>query len=67
MPIVRIDMMEGRSPERKADLIRRVTEVVVETLAVRPEQVRVLLSEFPPEHWGIAGNPAKPVAQEPAV
>jgi 4-oxalocrotonate tautomerase len=56
MPIVRIDLLEGRAPERKADLIRRVTEAVVAALDVRPEQVRVLLSEIPPEHWAIGGQ-----------
>jgi 4-oxalocrotonate tautomerase len=56
MPIVRIDLLEGRTPERKADLIRRVTEAVVIALDVLPEQVRVLLSEIPPAHWAIAGE-----------
>jgi 4-oxalocrotonate tautomerase len=56
MPIVRIDLLEGRTTERKADLIRRVTEAVVAALDVRPEQVRVLLSEVPPEHWAIGGR-----------
>ncbi|HNP73351.1 MAG TPA: 4-oxalocrotonate tautomerase family protein [Kouleothrix sp.] len=56
MPIVRIDMLAGRTPERKADLIRRVTDAVVAALEVRPEQVRVLLSEVPPEHWAIGGE-----------
>jgi 4-oxalocrotonate tautomerase len=50
MPIVRIDLLEGWASERKADLIRRVTEAVVAALDVRPEQVRVLLTEVPPEH-----------------
>lgn len=56
MPIVRIDLLEGRAAERKADLIRRVTEAVVAALDVRPEQVRVLLSEVPPEHWAVGGT-----------
>lgn len=56
MPIVRIDLLEGRAPERKADLIRRVTDAVVEALAVRPEQVRVLLNELPPENWAVGGK-----------
>jgi 4-oxalocrotonate tautomerase len=55
MPIVRIDLMEGRSPDRKADLIRRVTEAVVAALQVQPEQVRVLLVEVSPEHWAVGG------------
>jgi 4-oxalocrotonate tautomerase len=56
MPIVRIDLLEGRAPERKVDLIRRVTEAVVVALDVLPEQVRVLLNEVPPEHWAIGGQ-----------
>jgi 4-oxalocrotonate tautomerase family enzyme len=50
MPIVRIDLLEGRTSERKADPIRGVTA------AVRPEQVRMLLSKTSPEHWGIGGE-----------
>jgi 4-oxalocrotonate tautomerase len=56
MPIVRIDLLEGRAPERKLDLIRRVTEAVVATLGVRSEQVRVLLTEIPAQHWAIGGE-----------
>lgn len=63
MPIVRIDMLAGREQERKAELIRRVTEAVVATLGVQPEQVRVLLTELPPEHWGIGGQSAAERAQ----
>jgi 4-oxalocrotonate tautomerase len=55
MPIIRIDLVAGRPPERTRDLIRRVTEAVVAALAVRPEQVRVLLTELPPEHWAVGG------------
>lgn len=41
---------------RKADLIRRVTAAVVESLAVRPDQVRVLLYELPDDHWAVGGQ-----------
>ena len=41
-----------------SELIRRVTEAVVAALDVQPEQVRVLLAEVPPEHWGIGGTTA---------
>jgi 4-oxalocrotonate tautomerase len=56
MPIVRIDMLAGRSPETKAALIQRITEAVVETLGSQPAQVRVLLNEVAPENWGVAGE-----------
>ncbi|HEU5104011.1 MAG TPA: 2-hydroxymuconate tautomerase family protein [Roseiflexaceae bacterium] len=56
MPIVRIELLEGRAPELKEELIRRVTEAVTTTLAVQPAQVRVLLYELPPQHWGVSGQ-----------
>ena len=68
MPIVRIDLLEGRAPERKVDLIRRVTEAVVAALDVQPEQVRVLLNEVPPEHWALGGQTiAERAARSPAA
>jgi 4-oxalocrotonate tautomerase len=55
MPIVRIDLLEGRSREHKVELVRRVTEAVSTALDVQPGQVRVLVYEVPPEHWAVGG------------
>ena len=55
MPFVQISMLPGRSPEQKRSLLAEVTEAVVRTCKVQPEQVRVLISEIPAEHWGVAG------------
>lgn len=55
MPIIRIDLLEGRSDERKRALIRNVTAAVVESLGVAPEQVRVLVSEYAPDDWAVGG------------
>ena len=56
MPIVRIEMLQGRTPEVKNDLIACVTDAVVNSLGVDPQQVRVLLYELPPEHWVVGGQ-----------
>ncbi len=56
MPIVRIELTEGRTAEQKSALIHGVTDAVVEALAVTPEQVRVLVFEVPPEHWAVGGT-----------
>ena len=56
MPIIRIELVEGRAPELKEELICRVTDAVTTTLAVQPAQVRVLLYELPPEHWAVGGQ-----------
>ena len=56
MPIVRIELLQDRTPKVKNELIARVTDAVVTTLGVDPDQVRVLLYEVPPEHWAVGGQ-----------
>jgi 4-oxalocrotonate tautomerase len=59
MPIANIQLIAGREPQLKTSLIKAVTAVIAETLKVKPETVRVILTEVPPEHWGIGGVTAK--------
>ena len=64
MPIVRIDLLQGRPAAMKKALIVRVTEAVVETLGVERVQVRVLINEVPPEHWAVGGVTKAASAEE---
>lgn len=62
MPIIDVSLIEGRSPERKAALIRELTDVAERVLEVPRASIRVLLREVPAEHWGIGGEAARPKA-----
>ncbi len=55
MPLVQATIMEGRTQEQKEAFFRGVTQVAVETLNVKPEQVRVVINEVPRTHWAIGG------------
>ncbi len=57
MPVVIINMLEGRTKKMKRDLIRKVTDAVVESLGVRPDSVRVIINEVPKENFAVAGLP----------
>jgi 4-oxalocrotonate tautomerase len=59
MPIANLMILEGRAPEVKQALIRAVTNAIVDSLLVKPESVRVVVQEIPPQHWGIGGVSAK--------
>ncbi|WP_338469324.1 4-oxalocrotonate tautomerase [Niallia sp. XMNu-256] len=61
MPLIQINIMEGRPPEKVTELIANVTDTVSETLNAPKENVRVLVTEMPKTHWGIAGRPASEV------
>jgi 4-oxalocrotonate tautomerase len=59
MPIIVAYLLEGRPKEKKAALIRRLTEAAVEALEVPAEQVRVVLQEMPKDQYGIGGKTAE--------
>jgi len=58
MPIVRIDLWEGRDDATKESLIKNVAEAVAKILGIAIEHVTVILQEFPKKHWGMGGVPA---------
>lgn len=59
MPIAQISIMEGRSKEAKAELIREVTDAICRSLGARRETVRVLVYEIEKAEWGIGGETAE--------
>jgi 4-oxalocrotonate tautomerase len=61
MPIVNVNIMEGRSEEKIKVLIENVTLAVSESLDVPSERVRVLVTEVPKTHWGIGGTTAEEI------
>jgi len=58
MPIIRIELWAGRSPEIKDKLIQNVTKTVCETVGCPPEAVIVVIEDIPKENWGQAGKQA---------
>jgi len=57
MPVIIINMLEGRSAEKKRKLLRKVTDAVVEALEVEPESVRIIINKIPKENFTVAGLP----------
>jgi len=55
MPIITAMILSGRTREQKRMLIQQVTQAAVTTLSVQPQQVRVIIQEIAPEHWGSGG------------
>lgn len=55
MPIIQVQVLEGRSDEKIKDLVAGITKTAVETLGVKPEQVRVIVQPIPHKYWGVGG------------
>ena len=60
MPLVEITLIEGRPDAKKAALIAKVTDAVVEAIDAPVEAVRVVIREVPAAHWGVGGKPKGP-------
>ncbi len=56
MPYVNVKITrEGATPEQKAELIRRMTQVLVDVLKKNPETTVVVIEEVETDNWGIGG------------
>jgi len=55
MPLVQITMIQGRTPEMKGELIKKVTDAIIEAIRVPRDRVRVILYEVSKENIGEGG------------
>ncbi|MFM0436186.1 tautomerase family protein [Paraburkholderia strydomiana] len=56
MPTLEVYLPQGHSDERKASLIRGLTQATVDAIGAPAESVRILLSELPVSHIGLGGK-----------
>ena len=56
MPIVRIEMLEGRSLAQKRELARVITDAVCTIAHTTPEDTFVLFAEYSVEQWASEGR-----------
>ena len=56
MPILRLEMHPGRTPEQKREFVREATRVAVEILKCPPESVDILIQEIPRDQWAKSGK-----------
>ncbi len=56
MPYVRVELIEGRSEEKKAEIARRITQAMVECAGTSPESVFVVFDDVKVENWAIGGE-----------
>jgi 4-oxalocrotonate tautomerase len=50
-----VNLLQGRSVEAKRKFADEVTKSACNCLSVRPDQVRVIFSDMPPENYAVAG------------
>jgi 4-oxalocrotonate tautomerase len=56
MPFVNIKMTPGATAEKKAELIKAVTKLMVDLLGKNPDTTHVVIEEVATDNWGIGGE-----------
>jgi 4-oxalocrotonate tautomerase len=58
VPVVIVEMWEGRTVEQKEKLIKGITRAFEESLGTKPESLSIVLHDVPKTNWGKGGEQA---------
>ena len=56
MPIVIVEMWEGRTIEQKRRLVEGITSVIVNIVGAPQEAVEIIIKDNPKHNWAIGGK-----------
>ncbi|MBN1298408.1 MAG: tautomerase family protein [Actinobacteria bacterium] len=56
MPIVTIDLLEGRTVQQKRELAEKITAIISEVAEVKPEVVWIKINEMKKENFSTGGT-----------
>jgi 4-oxalocrotonate tautomerase len=65
MPIVRIEMLAGRSPEIKQQLALEMTQTMARVCQCDPAHVYVMFNDVQHQDWAVAGQLFDPPSAKP--
>ncbi len=55
MPIVTVEMWEGRTIEQKKQLVEGITTVIT-NMGVSPQEVHIIIKDNPKHNWATGGK-----------
>lgn len=55
MPFVIVEFWEGRTVDQKRNLVKAITEAMVEHANCKPEHLHVVIHDTPKDSWGRNG------------
>lgn len=56
MPIVRVEMIEGRTEDQKQRLSEIITRAMVEVAGSKSEETYVVFEDVPSRNWAVGGK-----------
>ncbi|MEQ9463247.1 MAG: 2-hydroxymuconate tautomerase family protein [Haliea sp.] len=55
MPVVTVQLWEGRTVEQKRKLVKAITEAMVEHADVNPDGLHIIVHDVPKDSWARGG------------
>jgi 4-oxalocrotonate tautomerase len=55
MPFINVKMLEGRTPEQKKELVKAITDVMVNVCNAKADSTMVVIEDIPRDHWAKGG------------
>lgn len=55
MPMIRVDILEGRPEAMKQELAERLTEALSQVMGLPPEATHVIIEEHDKRNWSVGG------------
>jgi len=55
MPFVTIQIFPGRTVEQKRNLVKAITDAMVEHVDAKPGNLNIIIQDVPPDSWALAG------------
>ncbi len=56
MPMINVQMYEGRTTEQRRKLAKELTDATCRALGCPPEAVQIILTDIKKENWADAGK-----------
>ncbi|NPD15431.1 4-oxalocrotonate tautomerase [Xinfangfangia sp. D13-10-4-6] len=56
MPMIRVEMFEGRTVEQKRECARALTRAFVETCGGNPDAIQIVFTDVAKENWAFGGR-----------
>jgi len=55
MPYINVQITQGATRSQKAEIIKEMTETLVQVLNKKPEHIHIVIQEIAEENWGYWG------------
>lgn len=56
MPVVQVNIKEGRTLDQKRRVVARITDVLVEECGAARERIHIIINEVEEDNWGRGGQ-----------